>query len=141
MWSDNATSQFKNQFIMNGLKSLESRHNKKIRWNFYAPMHGKSIIDGIGGSVKRFVKGRILAQDLLVNSAEDFVRVASAMNTKVILMTADDIESRNIEIDLNSIIKESKKIAGISKNQSFSVEDVNVRGKIVQKVVGCKFST
>jgi hypothetical protein len=60
-WSDNAGSQFKNQFILEGIKRFESRYSSlKICWNFYAALHGKTVVDGIGGSVKRYVRQRIL---------------------------------------------------------------------------------
>lgn len=140
MWSDNATSQFKNQYIMEGIKSFEQRHGKKIRWNFYAPMHGKSVVDGIGGSVKRYVRERILAKDLLVNSAEDFVAVASTMEVEVILMKSSDIEARNKAINLPKIIKSSNKIADIKKNHSFRVSEVKIGKKQVLKIVSEKIS-
>jgi hypothetical protein len=84
IFSDNATSQFKNQYVMEGLKNFEIRYPRlKIRWSFYAAMHGKSVVDGIGGSVKRFVRRQILTKDLLVNSAGCFTAVASSMKIKV----------------------------------------------------------
>lgn len=141
IWSDNATSQFKNQYIMEGMKLLEQRHEKKIRWNFYAPMHGKSVVDGIGGSVKRFVRERILAQDLLVKSAEDFVSVASAMEIEVILMKTAEIEAHNKEIDLPKIINSSKKIPDIKKHHSFRVSEVKIGKKTILKIVGEKISS
>lgn len=140
VWSDNATSQFKNQYIMEGIKSFEHRHQLKIRWNFYAPMHGKSVVDGIGGSVKIFVRNRILAQDLLVKSAKDFVTVASTMEIKVILMEISDIEARNKTIELSEIIKSSKKIADIKKHRSFRVKEVKTGRKIVQRIASSKIS-
>lgn len=140
VWSDNATSQFKNQYIMEGIKSFEKRHNMTIKWHFYAPMHGKSIVDGIGGNVKRFVRDRIMAQDLLVKSAEDFVNVASTMEVQVKLVTTADIDARNITIGLKNIISNSKKIPNIKKSHSFEVQKVQSGKKIVDKVIGFKIT-
>lgn len=56
IWSDNATSQFKNQCVMEDIKSFEEYLTKKIRSNFYTTMHGEPVVDGIGASAKRFVK-------------------------------------------------------------------------------------
>jgi len=62
-WTDNATSQFKNQYVMQAIKTFESKYKIKIIWHFYAPMHGKSVVDGIGGTVKRYVRNRIIAEN------------------------------------------------------------------------------
>lgn len=58
-YSDNAGSQFKNQFIGKFMKTFENMYKIKIRWNYFASMHGKSIVDVIGGSVKRFNDRRV----------------------------------------------------------------------------------
>lgn len=137
MWSDNATSQFKNQFIMEGLKSFQDRLNLKLRWNFYAAMHGKAVVDGIGGTAKRFVKDRMLSQHILVNSAKDFASTASTMTTKVVSTSASDVLARNETIGLNKIIKDAKPIAGISKHHFFEVKEVKKGAKsVTTKVVG-----
>lgn len=140
IWSDNATSQFKNQFIMEGIKSFEKRHSLTIKWHFYAPMHGKSIVDGIGGSVKRYVRDRILAQDLLVKTAEDFVRVASEMEILVKLVSSEAIEAQNIVIGLQNIVKSSKKVQDIKKKHSFEVEKSISGKKNIEKIIGFKIT-
>lgn len=137
-WSDNPTSQFKNQFIMEGMRTLQTRHEKIISWNFYAAMHGKSVVDGIGGSVKRYVRDRILTHGASVKSAEDFVTVASKMAVKVILMKNSDIAERNKLIGFDKIIKNSKRITGISNFHFFEVKHVKTKKTAVEKVVGYK---
>lgn len=139
-WSDNPSSQFKSQYIMEGMKTFQNRRKKIINWNFYAAMHGKSVVDGIGGSVKRFVHDRILSQGETVKSAADFARVASKMDVKVVLMNNCDIAERNKIIGLDKIINNSKKIAGISKFHFFEIKDVKTKKQTVQKVVGFKIS-
>lgn len=134
VWSDNATSQFKNQFIINSIKTFEKRFKIKIVWNFFAAMHGKSVVDGIGGSLKRFVRDRIIAQDLQVNSAEDFVSFSQNIATETILMSSVEIEARNSVINLENIIKNSKKISDIKKNHCFELEEVQSGKKIMKKV-------
>lgn len=76
-------------------------------------------MDGIGGNLKQFVREKILAQDLLVNSAADFVEVASRVATEVILVTVEDIKIGNASLKLSTIIKNSKKIEDIKKNHFF----------------------
>lgn len=141
-WSDNPTSQFKSQYIMEGMKTLQSKCKKIISWNFYAAMHGKCVVDGIGGSVKRYVRDRILTQEgISVKSAEDFATVASKMSSvKVILMKNSDIAERNKLIGLDKIIKKSKPIPGISKFHFFEVKDVKTKKQTVKKVVEYKVS-
>lgn len=138
IWSDNATSQFKNQFIMEGMKSIGEQRKVKINWNFFAPMHGKSVVDGIGGAVKRFVRRQILAQDILVKSAQEFTDIASKMNVKALCMNNSEIDERNAQINLPAIIKNSKKIDNIKKFHYFSANDVKIGRKIVKKIVGVK---
>lgn len=138
IWSDNATSQFKNQFIMEGIKSFQDRRNIIIKWNFYAAMHGKSVVDGIGGAVKRYVKERILGQALSVKSAEDFVNVATSMDIKVLLMNTSVIEERNVTIGLAKIVKNSKKVNDIKKNHCFSIQEKKVGKNVLNIVVGSK---
>ena len=140
-WSDNATSQFKNQYNLEAMKKFEFRYPSfQIKWNFYAPMHGKSVVDGIGGSVKRFVRSRIVAQNLIVKSAEDFVSIAKEMDIKVILMKNSDIEQCNIELGLKQIVKDSKKIQEIKKKHFFSVETLTVGKKNSGKIVGLRIT-
>lgn len=140
VWTDNATSQFKNQFVMNSIDTFQKRYQIKVVWNFYAPMHGKSVVDGIGGSLKRFVRERIIAQDLQVNSAEDFVAVTENLATEVLLMNPRDIEARNAALKLINIIRNSQKIADIKKNHSFEVKDDQNRRNVAQKIVCHKIS-
>lgn len=139
VWSDNATSQFKNQYIINSIDTFQERFNIKLVWNFYAPMHGKSVVDGIGGTLKRYVRDRIVAQDLQVKSAEDFVSVAKTMSTDVILMSQQDIENRNSAIKLSAIIKNSKQIPDVKKNHSFEVL-AQTSKKVIKKIVSHKIS-
>jgi hypothetical protein len=48
IWSDNATSQFKNQYTMKIMEALAVKHSLSIVWNFFAAQHGKGVVDGIG---------------------------------------------------------------------------------------------
>lgn len=140
IWSDNATSQFKNQFIMESLKYFETEYSLNIRWNFFAPMHGKSVVDGIGGSVKRYVRDRIMAQDIPVKSAEDFVEVTAKMEIQVHLVSNSDIETRNKKIGLQKIIKSPSKVVDIKKKHCFKIQLTKSGKKMIPKVIGTKIS-
>lgn len=138
IFTDNATSQFKNQYMMAAMMALASKWKKKISWHFFAPMHGKSICDGLGATVKKFVRSRILANEfLLVKNAGDFVRASEGINMKVIHMKKSDILFKNKEIHLAKIVRESKKILEIKKNHCFEIsEDKNK----IPKIIGHKIS-
>lgn len=120
---------------MEGMKSLQKRCKLKVRWKFYAAMHGKYVVDGIGDSVKKYDNGRIIAQNILVMSEKEFASIASSMATKVIPMEISDVTARN-----EKIINDSKPIVGITKNHCFEVADVGVKTVITEKVVGRKLS-
>ncbi len=136
VWSDNASSQFKNQFIMNSMKYFENRYSLKLCWNFYAAMHGKSVVDGIGGTVKRYVKDRIRSQDIIVRSAHDFAKIAEDCNIEVIPMTTSDISARNKKIGFAEIVNSSKNIKGIKAAHSFetSLGKKNVKKILCHKI-------
>ena len=63
-FSDGPSSQFKNKYIANFLHTL----NKivQIQWNYFAASHGKGVVDGIGGSVKRLVWNAVISRKSLV---------------------------------------------------------------------------
>lgn len=94
-------------------------------------MHGKAVVDEIGAAVKRFVRQKILAQDLIVTSARDFTEIAIASENTVKHVSVTDIEQRNTEIGLQSIIKRSKKIPDIKKNHCLETQICNKSKKIV----------
>ncbi len=136
MWSDNATSQFKNQFIMNSLKAFEDKYEVSIRWNFFAAMHGKSVVDGLGGSAKRFVRRRILAdENLKVDCAEQFTEVANQMDIEVLLLPVTEVQSRCNTMGLSTIVEKSKQIPNIKQSHSFALKDVKVGKRSVNKIV------
>jgi len=131
-----ATSQFKNQYVMQAIKTFESKYKIKIIWHFYAPLHGKPVVDGIGGTVKRYVRNRIIAENLLVKSAKDFADICTGMDINVIHVSPSDIQARNKAIQYDKIIKESSSVTNIKKNHCFEVKEVKVGRKMVQKVIG-----
>ena len=55
IFSDGPTSQFKQRFLFSNLHYWEQAHEISIKWNFFATSHGKGVVDGIGGTVKRTV--------------------------------------------------------------------------------------
>ncbi len=78
VFSDGAASHFKQHFLFSSLFLLE-----KTIWNFFATSHGKGVIDGIGGTVKRAIWGRILSEKVVIKTAVDFAEVASQISPSI----------------------------------------------------------
>ena len=60
-----------------------------------ATSHGKGPQDGIGGAVKRFVRKRVLSENLKVTNAQEFCKAAKEMakKTEVLLVKKSTIEN------------------------------------------------
>ncbi|KAF2888347.1 hypothetical protein ILUMI_17826 [Ignelater luminosus] len=44
------------KFMVRLLQYLSKKHNKSFWWKYFATSHGKGVVDGIGGNLKRLVK-------------------------------------------------------------------------------------
>lgn len=53
IFSDGQSSQFKNKYILSILSKLAKI--VQVQWNYFATSHGKGVVDGIGGTIKRLV--------------------------------------------------------------------------------------
>jgi hypothetical protein len=105
-------------------------------------MHGKSVVDGIGSTVKRRVRQKVLSGKDVVQSAEDFVNSAksSSMNIEVELMKISEINARNEAKGLKKIVSDSKNVKNIKKNHCFEVGKVLVRKKHVDQIIAHKIT-
>ena len=64
VFSDGASSQFKQRFLFSNLSRWEANFGVDIRWHFFATSHGKGAVDGLGGTIKRAVRaGRVFPKD------------------------------------------------------------------------------
>ena len=72
IFSDGASSQFKQKYLFSNLYSWEQEHDFKIRWNFFATSHGKGVVDGIGGTVKRAVWRHIRSDQAHVTNVKEY---------------------------------------------------------------------
>ena len=71
VFSDGPTSQFKQRFLFSNLHSWQEEHDLKLTWNFFATSHGKGVVDGLGGTLKRAVWRCIRAEQAHVTNAEE----------------------------------------------------------------------
>ena len=60
-FSDGAASQFKQRFTLCEI----NLQGKSLSWSFFATDHGKGVVDGIGGTLKRDVHKAALAKNIV----------------------------------------------------------------------------
>ena len=65
-------SQFKQRFLFSNLYAWEMEHDLKITRNFFATSHGKGVVVGIGGTVKRAVWRHVKAERTHMTSASEY---------------------------------------------------------------------
>ena len=80
IFSDGASSQFKQRFLFSNLFNWEEEFDVRIRWHFFATSHGKGVVDGLGGTVKRAVWRYVKSGKRPVVSPEAFSQVARERN-------------------------------------------------------------
>lgn len=76
IFSDGASSQFKQKYLFSNLYAWEQEHDLMIIWNFFATSHGKGVVDGIGGTVKRAVLRHARSDQAHVTNAEEYAAIA-----------------------------------------------------------------
>ena len=61
--------------------------HSRVEWS-----HGKGAVDGIGGTVKRSVRQKVLARQAIVSDAQSFYMIAKAAATKIELLYIPESE-------------------------------------------------
>ncbi|XP_071943945.1 uncharacterized protein [Antedon mediterranea] len=136
LWSDGPASQFKNRFIVAAIQPLQAKHKVTLRWNYFATSHGKGPVDGIGGSVKRFVWGQVRTRKTIVSDAKSFVSAAAGMkNVSVKHFSQQEIDKRNTSLNTCSIFYHACAIHGIAKMHCFDVTSSNVSAFVISRHV------
>lgn len=138
LWSDGPSTQFKNRFMASYMQDLRVKYQlASISWNFFASSHGKGAIDGVGGTLKRYVWNKVKSRALEVRNAEEFVAATQHLNVDVQLVPGEDIDQYYaiIEGDLAN----APKIPGIQATHHwfsnllvFSVEKLTKEQKLVE---------
>ena len=83
VFSDGASSQFKQRYLFSNLYIWQQKFHIDISWNFYATSHGKGVVDGLGGTVKRAVWRHVRSCRAHVTNASLFYDVAKERNQNV----------------------------------------------------------
>ena len=123
IFSDNVTSQFKNKVVMSAMVQLEIIFFKKkiVFRHFFAAMHGKGVVDGIGATVKRLASNKVKSGKIEIQSANDFMNSIQDINVKVLYLSEEEMSARYYALNLSQIIQQAKKVKDISKSHYFYV--------------------
>lgn len=98
-FSDGAASQFKQRFLFVNLSLMEQDYGLKVSWHFFATSHGKGVVDGIGGTLKRAVWRESMA-GLVISSAEEFANVAKkSPKIKIIYVSKEEVNKHQERLD------------------------------------------
>ncbi|MEE4247337.1 MAG: hypothetical protein V2I33_18150 [Kangiellaceae bacterium] len=94
-WSDGPSSQFKNRFAQKYLAVACVKFQlKMMTWNFFATSHGKGAIDGIGGTLKRFVWRKVKARQVIVSNAKEFVDAAKPCGIECCYIAKTEVQQK-----------------------------------------------
>lgn len=105
IFSDGTAAQFKQRYLFSNLFHFEKKHDVKLSWNFFATSHGKGVVDGIGGTVKRSVWRQVRSGNVMVSSAKAFADIAAERNKKLFILFIDHEEIKKNESMLNEMWK------------------------------------
>jgi len=83
-WTDSPTSQYRNRFIFDAIVNHESVFGCHATWNYYESGHGKSVCDGLGGTVKRLADESVRSGKCTIQDAEEFKTWAENSSLKAV---------------------------------------------------------
>ncbi|CAF2625344.1 unnamed protein product [Rotaria sp. Silwood2] len=117
VFSDGAAQQFKQKFLFRNLCRLFETFDS---WHFFATSHGKGVVDGIGGSIKRLVYRSILSGQKCT-SAADFITIARSKTNNIELCEIEQYRIDNAKIKLERIFQSLKSVPETKKIHSVKV--------------------
>ena len=127
LWPDGPASQFKNRYFVASQDTLQCKHKLEIQWNFFATSHGKGPVDGIGGSVKHHVWGKVKARKAIVCDAATFAAAVKDMKgVTAAVLTQAEIKARNASLHIWSRTADSRNSTHASYSVVKSRGDVNL---------------
>lgn len=115
VFSDGPSSQFKQRYLFSNLHLFEQCYDIELAWNFFATSHGKGVVDGLGGTVKRTVWRHVKAEKMLVRTAEQFAEVAVSLNPNIHIKY---ISAQDIQKDTQDLHQHWKAVLPISNIKS-----------------------
>jgi hypothetical protein len=121
IFSDGCGGQFKNKFQFKNILHALSDFGLTIELAFFPTGHGKSPCDGIGATVKRHVRICVLAEDIRVVTASEFVECSKKFSNRIHVyeLTQEKIDSYKNLLTLRWEEKSVKAVPGTMKFHSF----------------------
>ena len=123
-FSDGAASQFKQRFLFRNLIHISNERKIRLNWHFFATSHGRGVVDGIGGTVKRLLWLAVLAGGSC-RSAEDFIKIVRNKTNKINLFEITKADVDYSKVKLENIFKTTISIPQTLKMHSVKVVDKN----------------
>ena len=117
IFSDGPSSQFKNKY-MASFYSILQRKGLSIQWHFFATSHGKGVVDGLGGTVKRVVWDAVLTRNVsTVLNAKEFAEASESFCKSIIITLClnEDILNSSEKLALDKCFRKAKPITGIKR--------------------------
>ena len=129
--SDNCTSQYKSQYIFEGLKRMAMKYDINIVWFYGIPGHGRGLVDAMSSfGCKSILRDAVIYEDMWFNSAEEMVSFLREV-------TNDTKKHYELIDDRVTAKQRSKKKAGhpIKYTQSFHMVAVDPHGNFTTKTI------
>ena len=102
VFSDGPSSQFKQRFLFSNLYPWQKQFDCEICWHFLATSHGKGIIDGLGGTVKRSVWRYVRSGKGFATTPQMFHELALQRNPGINILFISKNEVAENEVHLNA---------------------------------------
>ncbi|XP_049306174.1 uncharacterized protein LOC125776689 [Bactrocera dorsalis] len=126
LFSDGCASQFKNKFILSIIPFFKEKLDlTNFEWNFFATAHGKGAVDGIGAVIKRKIWQMVKAQNIVLNNAHDFFKLAKININGISILYVSSTYIKNTTAFLSERWANVKSIPGIKSNHYFSFLNEN----------------
>ncbi|CAF4313647.1 unnamed protein product, partial [Adineta steineri] len=118
LFSDNASSQFKNQYVLNYLTHMMDAMNIDFSWNYFASTRSKGVVDGVGGILKRLVWLEIMAGKQC-SSADDFVKICREKSQTISTILVRQAQLDVTKLTLEKLFSQINSVPDFQKQHHF----------------------
>ena len=122
---DSAASQFKNRYRLQHLTMIMDINDLEISWNYFASSHGKGVVDGVGGTLKRLVWMEIMT-GARCSSAQEFVDICHRKQTATVVGFVQQAQFDATKVSLERTFQTIPGIPGIQRQHHITVLLMNV---------------
>lgn len=92
----------------------------ELSWHFFATSHGKGVVDGVGGVIKRLVYSSILGGQQCT-SAADFVAIAQSKTNAIDINEIEQHHIDNSKGQLEQLFQTTKSVPETKQLHSIKV--------------------